>query len=201
MKPFQVLIGVAAPLPYANVDTDMIIPGQYVKTIAREGMGVGLFHNLRYLPDGQPNPEFVLNQPAYRQARILVTGTNLGPGSSREHAAWALADFGIRCVISSLIADIFFTNCINSGVLPIVLPERDVQVLLQDAGNPQTSLMTVDLPQQEIVRASGEVIRFEVDPFLKQRLLLGRDDLEMTLMHQREIQDFAARRALTQPWL
>ena len=201
MKPLTVLTGIAAALPLINIDTDMIIPGQYVKTITKDGLGPGLFHNLRYLPDGSENAQFVLNREPWRQASILIAGHNFGPGSSREHAPWALADFGIRCVVSSLFADIFFTNAVNTGILPITLPEARVAELLADAADPARATMTVDLPNQRIVRAGGAELRFEVDPALKQRLVEGLDDLEITLLERPAIEDFLARRRKTQPWL
>ena len=201
MTPLTVLTGVAAPMPLINIDTDMIIPGQYVKVITKDGLGVGLFHNLRYLPDGSDNPEFILNRQPWRAARIIIAGRNFGPGSSREHAPWALADYGIRCVVSSLFADIFFTNAINSGVLPITLPQEQVDVLMADAADPASATMTVDLPRQQIVRAHGTVMPFDIDAALKKRLVEGLDDLDVTLLDQPAIDAFVARRRATQPWL
>ena len=201
MMPLIVLTGVAAAMPLINIDTDMIIPGQYVKVITKEGLGPGLFHNLRYLPDGSDNQEFVLNRAPWKEARILIAGRNFGPGSSREHAPWALADFGIRVVVSSLFADIFFTNAVNSGVLPVTLPEDEVQVLMVDARDPATATMTVDLPNQRIVRANGAAFGFAIDAALKTRLVEGLDDLDLTLRDRAAIDAFVARRRSTQPWL
>jgi 3-isopropylmalate/(R)-2-methylmalate dehydratase small subunit len=201
MDAFTVLTGIAAPFPVANVDTDLILPAAFVKTISRSGLGAGLFHNLRYLPDGAENPDFVLNKADYRRASILISGTNFGTGSSREHAPWALAEFGIRCVISPLFADIFATNCINSGVLPITLPQPAVDHLMEGASRPGGAMLTVDLPLQKIVRSDGDAIEFAIDSFAKHRLLNGLDDLEFTLKEQPAIDAFVARRRHLLPWL
>src|SRR6188472_2167954 len=163
MQPFTVLTGVAAPLKIVNVDTDMIIPKQYLKTIKRTGLGTGLFSEMRYREDGNENPDFVLNQPAYRKARILVAGENFGCGSSREHAPWALLDFGIHCVIAPSFADIFFNNCFKNGILPIVLPQEQVDLLMDDAERGANAVVTVDLENQTISGPDGGTIPFEVD--------------------------------------
>jgi 3-isopropylmalate/(R)-2-methylmalate dehydratase small subunit len=188
-------------LPLANVDADMILPGHHVKTDTRSGLGVGLFHDLRYHADGSPNPDFILNQPAYRRARILVAGPNLGSGSSREHAAWALDDFGIRCVISSMIADTFSTNCVSAGVLPLVLEQMLVDELMADATVPQTALMTIDLETQEIVRAGGQTARFDVPSFVRERLLQGADEIDRTLRDGAAIGAVVAKRKVVLPCL
>ena len=201
MRPFHALTGVTAPLPLADVDTDLIIAGRYVETGARIGLGVGLFHRLRYLPDGSPDPAFILNRPAYRHAKILVTGPNLGAGPSGKQAVWALDDFGIRCVISSLIADVFYTHCLNAGMLPVMLDQSLVDELLVEAAVPQTALMTVDLESQEIMRAGGQTIRFNVPPFVRDRLLRGADESELTLQNAAAISAFVAERRLALPRL
>ena len=181
MKPFRVVTGVAAPLPLSDVDTEMIVPRPCVNTAARSGLGAGLFHDLRYHADGSLKADFILNRRAYRRARILVAGRNLGTGCSGEHAAWALDDFGIRCVISSSIADVFYANCGDAGVLPIVLEQPFVDELMADAMVPPTALMTVDLHLQEIVRAGGQIIRVDVASPVRERLLEGADEIDMSL--------------------
>jgi 3-isopropylmalate/(R)-2-methylmalate dehydratase small subunit len=201
MEKFTVLRGVAAPLPRANVDTDQIIPKQYLKTIKRTGLREGLFFELRTFPDGRENPDFVLNKPAYRQAKILVSGENFGCGSSREHAPWALLDFGIRCVIAPSFADIFYNNCFKNGVLPIALPQVDVDRLMADAENGANAVFTVDLEKQEIQRPDGETISFAIDPFRKHCLLNGLDDIGLTLENERDISRFEAQRQQSMPWL
>jgi 3-isopropylmalate/(R)-2-methylmalate dehydratase small subunit len=168
MRKFDKLTGVAAPLEMVNVDTDMIIPKQYLKTIKRTGLGAGLFDELRRHPDGREKPDFVLNKPAYRNAKILIAGRNFGCGSSREHAPWALQDFGITCVIAPSYADIFFNNCFQNGILPIVLPEATVKELQEDAKKGSNAVFTVDLERQEITRPDGGGVRFDIDPFRKQ---------------------------------
>src|ERR671929_307128 len=176
MEKFTQLTGVAAPLPMINVDTDKIIPKQYLKTIGRKGLGKGLFDEMRYRPDGSENPDFVLNKPAYRQAKILVAGENFGCGSSREHAPWALLDFGIRCLIAPSFADIFYNNCFKNGILPIVLPQEQVDLLMKEAENAPNPTFTVDLQAQEIRRPTGnEPIPFNVDPGARDKLLQGLD--------------------------
>src|SRR5215467_4203837 len=171
MQKFTTLTGVAAPLPMINVDTDKIIPKQHLKTIARTGLGKALFDELRYRDDGSENPDFVLNKPAYRKAKILVAGENFGCGSSREHAPWALLDFGITCVISTSFADIFYNNCFKNGILPIKLKQEDVERLMEDAGKGANSVLTFDLEKQTISRPDGEVVPFEIDPFRKHCLM------------------------------
>ena len=179
MKPFTTLTGVAAPLDIMNVDTDMIIPKQYLKTIKRTGLGSGLFAELRFNEDGSENPDFVLNKPAYRKAEILVAGDNFGCGSSREHAPWALLDFGIRCVISTSFADIFYNNCFKNGILPVTVGQEDLDQLMKDAQ--QGATLTVDLVRQEILGSDGIKITFDIDPFRKHCLLNGLDDTYKSL--------------------
>jgi 3-isopropylmalate/(R)-2-methylmalate dehydratase small subunit len=181
MDKFTVLEGVAAPLPIVNVDTDRIIPKQYLKTIKRTGLGAGLFSEMRYNPDGSDNPDFVLNKPAYRKAEILVAGDNFGCGSSREHAPWALLDFGIRCVISTSFADIFYNNCFKNGILPIVVKPEDLEKLLDDADRGANATLTVDLERQEIRGPDGGTLHFDIDPFRKHCLLNGLDDIGLTM--------------------
>jgi len=201
MQPFTTLSGVAAPLPMVNVDTDMIIPKQFLKTIVRTGLGKSLFYEMRYDMDGKENPDFVLNKPAYRKAQILVSGANFGCGSSREHAPWALLDFGIRCVIASSYADIFYNNCFKNGILPIVLPQAEVDKLMDDAQRGANAIVSIDLEAQEIRGPDGGVITFDVDPFRKQCLLNGWDDIGLTLRHEKDISSFEETRRLSQPWL
>ena len=201
MQPFTTLTGIAAPLPLINVDTDMIIPKQYLKTIKRSGLGKSLFDELRRTPDGEEIPEFVLNRPAYRSASILVAGDNFGCGSSREHAPWALLDFGIRCIISTSFADIFYNNCFKNGILPIVLPQEEVAKLLDDAERGANATITVDLEKQEIRGPDGGVITFDVDPFRKHCLLNGLDDIGLTLAHVPQIDAYEGRARGQQPWL
>jgi 3-isopropylmalate/(R)-2-methylmalate dehydratase small subunit len=181
MDKFTVLEGVAAPLRIINVDTDMIIPKQYLKTIKRTGLGTGLFAEMRYNEDGTENPDFVLNKPAYRHAQILVAGDNFGCGSSREHAPWALLDFGIRCVISTSFADIFYNNCFKNGILPITVSLEDLDKLFEDADRGANATLTVDLAQQEIRGPDGGTVKFEIDAFRKHCLLNGLDDIGLTL--------------------
>jgi 3-isopropylmalate/(R)-2-methylmalate dehydratase small subunit len=183
MDKFNVLTGVAAPLNMANVDTDKIIPARFLKTIKRTGLGKDLFSNLRYDEDGSEKPDFVLNQPKYRKAEILVAGENFGCGSSREHAPWALLDFGIRCVIAPSFADIFHGNCFKNGILPVVLPAEACEQLMADAALGTNARLTVDLERQVVVRPDGQEIHFEVDAFRKHCLLNGLDDIGLTLEH------------------
>src|SRR3712207_5774125 len=190
MDKFTVLEGVAAPLRIVNVDTDMIIPKQYLKTIKRTGLGSGLFAEMRYREDGSENPDFVLNQPAYRKAQILVAGDNFGCGSSREHAPWALLDFGIRCVISASFADIFYNNCFKNGILPITVSPEDLEKLFDDADRGANATLTVDLENQEIRGPDGGRIRFDIDPFRKHCLLNGLDDIGLTLEKASSIDAF-----------
>ncbi len=201
MEKFTRLTGVAAPLPMINVDTDMIIPKQFLKTIKRTGLGKHLFEEMRYTPDGAERPEFVLNQPAYREARILIAGENFGCGSSREHAPWALLDFGIRCVIAPSFADIFYNNCFKNGILPLVLSESEVETLMEDARAGANAVFTVDLEAQEITRPDGGVVRFEIDPFRKRCLLEGLDDIALTLRKAGKIDAFEERQKRERPWL
>jgi 3-isopropylmalate/(R)-2-methylmalate dehydratase small subunit len=201
MEKFTQLTGVAAPLPMVNVDTDMIIPKQFLKTIKRTGLGKNLFDEMRFTPDGEEVPEFVLNQPAYRNAKILVAGDNFGCGSSREHAPWALLDFGIRCVIATSFADIFYNNCFKNGILPIILPQEDVDKLLDDASRGANATLTVDLEKQEITGPDGGSISFDIDPFRKYCLLNGLDDVGITLQKAAAIDSFENKRAAEQPWL
>src|SRR5690349_24275566 len=195
MQKFTELTGVAAPLPMINVDTDMIIPKDYLKTIERTGLGKGLFAELRYNDDGSENKDFVLNQPAYRKAQILVAGDNFGCGSSREHAPWALLDFGIRCVISTSFADIFFNNCFKNGILPIVVSPEDLEKLFDDADRGSNATLTVDLAKQEIKGPDGGTVKFDIDPFRKHCLLNGLDDIGLTMEKAPKIDAFEARLA------
>jgi 3-isopropylmalate/(R)-2-methylmalate dehydratase small subunit len=181
MQKFTQLTGVAAPLEMINVDTDMIIPKQFLKTIKRTGLGSALFHEMRYGEDGAEKPEFVLNRPAYRTAQILVTGDNFGCGSSREHAPWALLDFGIRCVISTSFADIFYNNCFKNGILPIVVSPEDLEKLFDDADRGSNATLTVDLEKQQITGPDGGTVTFDIDPFRKHCLMNGLDDIGLTL--------------------
>ncbi|MCB5943743.1 3-isopropylmalate dehydratase small subunit [Acidocella sp. KAb 2-4] len=192
MDKFTTLTAVAAPLNVANVDTDKIIPARFLKTIKRTGLGKSLFADMRYNADGSEKPDFVLNQAKYRHAQILVAGDNFGCGSSREHAPWALLDFGIRCVIAPSFADIFFNNCFKNGILPIPLPEAEVAKLMDDAGLGTNARLTIDLERQVVVRPNGEEIGFEVDPFRKHCLLNGLDDIGLTLQHTAAISAYEA---------
>jgi 3-isopropylmalate/(R)-2-methylmalate dehydratase small subunit len=200
MQKFTTLTGVAAPLPMINVDTDMIIPKQFLKTLKRSGLGKSLFYELRYDEKGNEIPAFVLNRPAYRSAKILISGTNFGCGSSREHAPWALLDFGIRCVIAPSFADIFYNNCFKNGILPIGLPQQEIDKLLDDSARGANATITVNLAEQEIRGPDGGVIKFDIDPARKQALLEGLDDIGATLRHEREIAAFEAQRKRAEPW-
>jgi len=201
MEPFKHLSGVAAPLPMVNVDTDMIIPKQFLKTIKRTGLGKALFHEMRTRPDGSTNPDFVLNKPAYKNAQILIAGVNFGCGSSREHAPWALLDYGIRCVIAPSFADIFYNNCFKNGILPIALAQAEIDKLLDDAARGANAIVSVDLEKQEIRGPDGGRIAFEIDPFRKQCLLNGWDDIGLTLRNEGKISAFEAARKAQTPWL
>ena len=201
MDKFTKLTGVAAPMPLINVDTDMIIPKQFLKTIKREGLGVNLFDEMRYLDDGSENPDFVLNQPAYRDADILVAGENFGCGSSREHAPWGIKDFGIRCVIAPSFADIFYNNCFKNGILPIALPQDQVDVLMADAEKGANARMTVDLEAQTITTSDGTVIAFEIDGFKRHCLLNGLDDIGLTMQKAAAIDTFESQAAQARPWV
>jgi 3-isopropylmalate/(R)-2-methylmalate dehydratase small subunit len=200
MDKFNELTGVAAPLNMINIDTDMIIPKQFLKTIKRTGLGVNLFQEMRYDAGGAENPDFVLNKPAYRQAKILVTGANFGCGSSREHAPWALMDFGIRCVIAPSFADIFYNNAFKNGILLITLPQSEIDKLLDDASRGANATITVDLPNQEIRGPDGGVIAFEIDPFKKKCLLEGLDDIGLTLNKSDRIAAFEKHLQVGRPW-
>ncbi|NBR12079.1 MAG: 3-isopropylmalate dehydratase small subunit [Alphaproteobacteria bacterium] len=200
MQAFKTLTGVAAPLDIMNVDTDMIIPKQYLKTIKRTGLGTGLFSEMRYKEDGSDNSDFVLNKPAYRKAEILVAGDNFGCGSSREHAPWALLDFGIRCVISTSFADIFYNNCFKNGILPITVSQADLDKLMDDARRGANATMTIDLPAQEIRGPDGGVVKFEIDPFRKHCLINGLDDIGLTMEKANAIADFEKQNANARPW-
>ncbi|MCD1633551.1 3-isopropylmalate dehydratase small subunit [Martelella sp. FLE1502] len=200
MEKFVKLTGVAAPLPVVNVDTDMIIPKDYLKTIKRTGLGVGLFAEARYNQDGSENPDFVLNKPAYRDAKILVAGDNFGCGSSREHAPWALADFGIRCVISTSFADIFYNNCFKNGILPIIVSPQELEKLMDDAERGSNAVLTVDLENQEITGPDGGSIKFELDAFKRHCLLNGLDDISLTLEKSDNIASYENKLAAERPW-
>ena len=201
MDKFTKLTGIAAPMPLVNIDTDMIIPKQFLKTIKRSGLGVNLFDEMRYDRQGNEIADFVLNRPAYRGASILVTGDNFGCGSSREHAPWALLDFGIRCIIAPNFADIFYNNCFKNGILPIKLPQAEVDKLMDDAQRGANATITVDLENQTIQGPDGGEIAFDIDPFRKHCLLNGLDDIGLTLQKDAKIGAFEEKRRLSQPWL
>ncbi|AOG07876.1 3-isopropylmalate dehydratase small subunit [Bosea sp. RAC05] len=190
MQPFTTLTSTPAPLKVINVDTDMIIPKQYLKTIKRTGLGTALFSEMRYKEDGSENPDFVLNQPAYRKSEILVAGDNFGCGSSREHAPWALLDFGIRCVISTSFADIFYNNCFKNGILPIVVSPEDLEKLFDDADRGSNATLTVDLEKQQITGPDGGTVSFDIDPFRKHCLMNGLDDIGLTMEKAPKIEAF-----------
>ncbi|MBO9630072.1 3-isopropylmalate dehydratase small subunit [Shinella sp. WSJ-2] len=200
MDKFVKLTGVAAPLPVVNIDTDMIIPKDYLKTIKRTGLGKGLFAEARYNEDGSVNESFVLNKPAYQNATILVAGDNFGCGSSREHAPWALLDFGIRCVISTSFADIFYNNCFKNGILPIVVSQDELDKLMDDASRGSNAILTVDLEAQEITGPDGGRIGFEIDAFRRHCLLNGLDDIGLTLEKAAAIDSFEKQNASSRPW-
>jgi 3-isopropylmalate/(R)-2-methylmalate dehydratase small subunit len=200
MQKFTTLTGIAAVLPMINVDTDMIIPKQYLKTIKRTGLGTGLFAELRYDEKGAALPEFVLNKAPYADAKILITGENFGCGSSREHAPWALLDFGIRCLIAPSFADIFYNNCFKNGILPIALPQTEIDKLIDDAGRGANATLSIDLAAQEIRGPDGGVIRFEIDPFRKRCLMEGLDDIGLTLEKEGAIEQFEHSARLERPW-
>jgi 3-isopropylmalate/(R)-2-methylmalate dehydratase small subunit len=201
MDPFKTLDGIAAPLNMINVDTDMIIPKQFLKTIHRTGLGKALFDEMRYNADGSEKPDFVLNKPQYRKAQILVAGDNFGCGSSREHAPWALLDFGIRCVIAPSFADIFYNNCFKNGILPIKLPQSEVDKLMDDAERGANARISVDLEKQEIRGPDGGMITFEVDAFRKQCLLNGWDDIGLTLRSEDKISAYEKNHKVQAPWV
>lgn len=201
MEKFTTLTGIAAPMPLVNIDTDMIIPKQFLKTIKRTGLGVNLFDELRYDRDGREIPDFVLNQPAWRNAQILIAGDNFGCGSSREHAPWALLDFGIRCVISTSFADIFFNNCFKNGILPVVLPQDAVDALMEDARKGANARQTVDLEAQTVTASDGRSWSFEIDPFRKHCLLNGLDDIGLTMEKAALIDRYEMQMAQARPWV
>ena len=200
MDKFTKLTGVAAPLPIVNVDTDMIIPKNFLKTIKRTGLKEGLFYEMRWTADGQKK-DFILDQPAYQNAKILVAGPNFGCGSSREHAPWALLDFGIRCIIAEDFADIFYNNCFKNGVLPIKMPKEIIDKLMDDASRGSNAIIEIDLEKQEIKGPDGGTVHFDIDPFRKHCLLNGLDDIGLTMEKKSEIDDFEARQKEQQPWL
>jgi 3-isopropylmalate/(R)-2-methylmalate dehydratase small subunit len=200
MEKFTTLTGIAAPMPLVNIDTDMIIPKQFLKTIARTGLGKNLFDEMRFTQDGAEIPDFVLNQPAYRKSQIIVAGDNFGCGSSREHAPWALLDFGIRCVIATSFADIFFNNCFKNGILPVVLPEDAVAYLMDDAKKGENARISVDLAAQTVTASDGKTFAFEVDAFKKHCLMNGLDDIGLTLEKAASIDSYEAKAAVQRPW-
>ena len=201
MDKFTTLTGVAAPLRMINIDTDRIIPKQFLKTIKRTGLGEFLFNDLRYNPDGSEVEEFVLNRPAYRDAQIMIAGRNFGCGSSREHAPWALLDFGIRCVIASTFADIFYNNCFKNGILPITFPEEQVNMLLDAADAGSNAIFSIDLNTQRVTDPNGEIFEFKIDPFRKHCLFNGLDDIGLTLGKAAIIEAFEQKRSVQNPWL
>ena len=201
MEKFTVLTGVAAAMPMTNVDTDKIIPARFLKTIKRTGLGVHLFDTMRYDADGAERPEFVLNREPYRHAEILIAHENFGCGSSREHAPWALLDFGIRCVIAPDFADIFYNNSFKNGILPLRLPRATCDQLMEDSRLGGNARITVDLARQVVIRPNGEEIAFEIDPFRKHSLLNGLDDISQTLQHTSKIDDYEAARQISVPWI
>jgi len=200
MEKFDKLTSVAAPLPLINVDTDMIIPARFLKTIKRTGLGADLFSTLRFNEDGTDREDFVLNKPAYRDAEILIAGENFGCGSSREHAPWALLDYGIKCIIAPSFADIFYNNSSKNGILLIQLPQEEVDKLMEDAERGANSTISIDLEAQEITGPDGGVIKFDVDAFKKHCLLNGLDDIGLTLQKVDKIKEFEARKKIAQPW-
>ena len=201
MEKFTKLRGVASPFNMINIDTDKILPKQFLKTIKRSGLGKHLFTELRYMDDGSENPEFVLNKPSYRDSNIIVAGDNFGCGSSREHAPWALLDYGIKCVISTSFADIFYNNCFKNGILPIVVNKRQLNQLMEDADKGANSVLEIDLESQEITRPDGEKVYFEIDEFRKHCLINGLDDIGLTMEKEKNIDNFEKRRAAEQPWV
>jgi len=201
MEKFNSLTGVAAPLPLINTDTDMIIPKQFLKTIKRTGLGVNLFSEMRYKDDGSEKPDFILNQKAYRDTQVLVAGENFGCGSSREHAPWAINDFGIKCIIAPSFADIFYNNCFKNGILPIVLPPEEVDVLMKDAEKGSNARISIDLETQTVTSSEGVVFNFKVDSFRKHCLMNGLDDIDLTLEKQTSIQKFEQQAAVSRPWV
>ena len=201
MEKFTTLTGIAAPMPLVNIDTDMIIPKQFLKTIKRSGLGKNLFDEMRYTQDGAEIPEFVLNQPAYRKAEVIIAGDNFGCGSSREHAPWALLDFGIRAVISTSFADIFYNNCFKNGILPIVLPADQVEALMEDAKKGANARITVDLDSQTVTSSDGRTFSFEVDPFRKHCMMNGLDDIGLSLEKVASIDAYEKQTSTLRPWV
>ena len=201
MEKFETLTGIAAPMPLVNIDTDMIIPKQFLKTIKRSGLGVNLFDEMRFDDDGNEIPDFVLNKDAYRNSQIIVAGENFGCGSSREHAPWALRDFGIRSVISTSFADIFYNNCFKNGILPVVLPESAVESLMEDATKGENARITIDLENQVVTGADGTEYPFEVDSFKKHCLVNGLDDIGLTMEKSASIANFEQQAAAARPWV
>ncbi|MCC3861969.1 3-isopropylmalate dehydratase small subunit [Pseudemcibacter aquimaris] len=201
MEKFTKIRAVAAPLPMTNVDTDMIIPQNFLRTIERTGLGKHAFTNIRYFDDGSENPEFIMNKPAYRDAKILITGENFGCGSSREHAPWALMDMGLRCIIAPSFADIFYGNCFKNGLLPIKLPQEVIDDLMADADKGANAVFTVDLENLEITRPDGEVVKFEMDGFRQHSMVNGLDDIGITMEKGAKISEFEAKQKAEQPWL
>ena len=200
MEKFNKLRGVAAPLNMINIDTDKLIPKQFLKTIKRTGLGKHLFNEMRFNEDGSEKPDFVLNKAAYRGSNIIVAGDNFGCGSSREHAPWALLDFGIKCVISTSFADIFYNNCFKNGILPIVVNKQQLDQLMDDAENGANAVLDIDLEAQEITRPNGESVTFEIDEFRKHCLINGLDDIGLTMKKEKNIDSFEKKRATEQPW-
>ena len=201
MEKFEKMTAIAAPMPLINIDTDMIIPKQFLKTIKRSGLGGSAFHEMRYQMDGTENPDFVLNQDAYRNANILVAGDNFGCGSSREHAPWALLDFGVRCVISTSFADIFYNNCFKNGILPVIVTDKELNVLMQDAEKGSNARMVIDLESQLIETSDGKVINFNVDQHRKHCLINGLDDIGLTMEKAASIDMFEKQMATNAPWV
>lgn len=201
MKPFTKLSAIAAPLPLMNVDTDVIIPKQFLRTIKRTGLGKSAFFDLRYNEDGSENPDFVLNRAPYRQAQILITGENFGCGSSREHAPWAILDMGIRCVIASSFADIFYSNCFKNGILPVILPQAQVDELMKEAQDNPDALIEIDLEKQTVTRGNKFSFSFEIDPFRKHCLLNGLDDIGLTMQKENFINSYEEQLKKDRPWL
>ncbi|MDE0760001.1 MAG: 3-isopropylmalate dehydratase small subunit [Planktomarina sp.] len=201
MEKFEKMTAIAAPMPLINIDTDMIIPKQFLKTIKRSGLGVSAFHEMRYQMDGTENPDFILNQGAYRNANIIVAGDNFGCGSSREHAPWALLDFGVRCVISTSFADIFYNNCFKNGILPVIVTDEELNLLMNDAEKGSNARMVIDLESQRIETSDGEVIKFDVDQHRKHCLINGLDDIGLTMEKMESIDLFEKKMAKNTPWI
>jgi 3-isopropylmalate/(R)-2-methylmalate dehydratase small subunit len=201
MQPFTAHTGMVAPLDRVNVDTDQMVPKQFLKALTREGFGRILFYDWRYLPGEKPNPEFVLNFPRYKGASVLLARANFGCGSSREHAPWGVKDYGFRVIIAPSYADIFYNNCFKNGILPIALPQADVDKLMDDAERGANAVISVDLEKQEIRGPDGGCVKFDIDPFRKQCLLNGWDDIGLTLQHEKDISTFESQRRLSQPWV